>query len=363
MKLANLDSLRAIAALVVVFFHLHVEHPGVLPELASFGWVGVDLFFVISGAVIAFSAETLSDEMKSNWKWAFAVRRFSRVYPLFFVSSIVFVAVYADFWRQPSSQIAMQLVTHVTMTHSFFPITFQGMNHVSWSLGIELQYYLLIALIIAQIRRAPVMVIVTVALLIAYAWNGHVRRAVPGDGPLTHFYLSQLPGRIDEFAWGIVIWRMWKTETLRKFVELNHWIRSGISALTIIVGILVFQSWVEGVSGHSSALATFGLSVHTALGDAGTRLMIGAICGLVVFGTTLLPEYRLLIPFESLGKISYGLYLWHPIAIIVTTRFLKHDTVSALLAALVLTLELSAVSWVVLEIPSRRWLSQRLLAY
>lgn len=360
MKLANLDSLRAIAALIVVFFHLNGEHPAILPKLASFGWIGVDLFFVISGAVIAFSAEALYGNGEAGWKWKYTVRRFSRIYPLFFISSVIFLVVSQGFWRQPNSQIVVQILTHLTMTHSFLPTAFQGLNHVTWSLAIEVQYYILIALVIAQIRQAPTIVILGVALLIAFAWNSYVRSVFPGDEPITHFYLSQLPGRIDEFAWGVVIWRLWKTDPLRKFSASNEWLRTGVGCLTIIVGLSIFLSWTAAVSGQSNIMATFGLLIHKALGDTGVRILIGALCGLVVFGATLLPECRFPNPIESLGTISYGLYLWHPIAIILAGRFFATGIIG-ILAPLALTLVLSIASWNVIEVRSRRWLSKQLL--
>lgn len=88
-KLHGLDHLRALAIILVFFFHYFIissGQPEWLPDLASFGWTGVDLFFVLSGFLISLQ---LFEQIKQGQQVSFQhffVKRFFRIIPAFLVT-------------------------------------------------------------------------------------------------------------------------------------------------------------------------------------------------------------------------------------------------------------------------------------
>ena len=354
MILNNLDSLRALAALAVVFFHLAGDFPGHLPWLANYGWVGVDLFFVISGLVIPVSADALAGKFK-QWRTEFFVRRVSRIYPLFFISSIFFLFYFQPFWNQENSAIWKQIFTHALFIHSFDQETFHGLNHVTWSLAIEFQFYIFVAIFFKQLKNKNPVFLLAFLILISAVWNHYFRNAFPNDQQRMHFYLSQLPGRLDEFAWGIFIWRLWMSDRLTLAETTKSFLPALGGTLLILSGTFIFYSWLSAIQQSTSWLALLGHSLHGILGDIGIRLLIGFCCAQLVLGATLFGKSKLTAPLEMLGSTSYGIYLWHPIVIIATGGYLAGHG-NPLIIILLLTIIISIISWIIFEKPARSYL-------
>jgi len=165
--ISRLDVLRAAAFLAVFTFHISGSFPffkltwtGVFLDYSawpketlfllpvSFGWLGVALFFVLSGFCIHYSTLRRKTAFTTpDFYW----RRFLRIYPAYIVCLIVVTILspwlpirYFNFW---------QIASHVLMVHNFFKATFFGLNGVLWSLGVETQFYLLYPLLIYLVHR------------------------------------------------------------------------------------------------------------------------------------------------------------------------------------------------------------------
>jgi peptidoglycan/LPS O-acetylase OafA/YrhL len=146
----NLDVLRGLAASAVCFFHFG-DHGflggGSIAHLTTFGSLGVAVFFVISGFVIPLALE------KSGYSWrnagSFLLRRFVRLYPAFL--AIVLLAITLNYlssrapWYRgtPFDLSAERIISNLTFTADFFGKPW--FVPVFWTLGIEAQYYILIA--------------------------------------------------------------------------------------------------------------------------------------------------------------------------------------------------------------------------
>jgi peptidoglycan/LPS O-acetylase OafA/YrhL len=157
-RLIGVDLARILAAWMVLFYHLafwswagtdgtaySILHGAyAYPELrpfSSFGWVGVQIFFVISGLVISCSAEgaTAAD---------FARRRFLRLFPGAFVSaSLTFAAVAAIEWK-PLQELVVRYIRSIL----FAPIG-PWIDGAYWTLGIEISFYALIAALLLFRRQ------------------------------------------------------------------------------------------------------------------------------------------------------------------------------------------------------------------
>ncbi len=162
-----LDPIRGVAILLVFAFHslgaafgrdqLPWGHwfrdfnvaPSFLPLIpATFGWVGVAIFFVVSGFCIH-----LSFSRSPQWP-LFFWRRFFRIYPPYLLT-VLFFAFAFPYTRLHSVSLwsADQLVSHLLLFHNFSHQSFYGINLSYWSIAIEVQLYALYPLLIALATR------------------------------------------------------------------------------------------------------------------------------------------------------------------------------------------------------------------
>ncbi|MBL1088238.1 MULTISPECIES: acyltransferase family protein [Streptomyces] len=148
-RLHVLDGLRFVAALMVLGYHYLTLRDGwgndpqaFSPELyhvAQFGWLGVEVFFLISGFVICMSVwgRTLGDFVKS---------RVSRLYPAYWVAVLLTASVLTLWPRVRSADSLETVLTNLTMLQQGVGVS--DLDDVYWSLFIELKFYLLFALVV-----------------------------------------------------------------------------------------------------------------------------------------------------------------------------------------------------------------------
>ncbi|MEO6671779.1 MAG: acyltransferase [Ferruginibacter sp.] len=142
-KLYGLDHLRAFAVASVCLFHygLSFPHPSWLPRISGFGWTGVDLFFVLSGYLIASQLFAKIAAGKPISISTFFIKRFFRIIPAYlFVLAIYFCIPYAREW-----EALAPLWKFLTFTYNIAPdLRIEKTFGHSWSLCIEEQFYLLL---------------------------------------------------------------------------------------------------------------------------------------------------------------------------------------------------------------------------
>src|ERR1700712_4267348 len=143
-KLLGLDHLRAFAITYVVFFHYKFfGHPAWVNKIGSFGWSGVDLFFVLSGFLI--SGQLFATIARGNkiWLTEFFIKRFFRIIPPFLVVVILYAAWPAlREWGHLSP-----IWKYLTFTLNFgFDLRKYGTFSHVWSLCVEEQFYLVLPL-------------------------------------------------------------------------------------------------------------------------------------------------------------------------------------------------------------------------
>jgi peptidoglycan/LPS O-acetylase OafA/YrhL len=148
---AEVDSLRLIAALMVVAFHWTFRG-GVTHEFTSFtypplmayaqyGYMGVDLFFIVSGFVILMTAQ-------GKTVYQFAVSRVLRLYPAFWICCSITAAAE---WLFHDPHFATSVPTYLwnmTLATNFLPFQVPSVDGVYWSLFCEIRFYILVALVV-----------------------------------------------------------------------------------------------------------------------------------------------------------------------------------------------------------------------
>lgn len=155
-RLRGLDTLRAIAVLVVVLYHLTIfgELPERLLAVTYYGWMGVDLFFVLSGFLIA---RQLFEAHRSGERLSIAEfyrRRAYRILPAYLCVLALYVLV--PEWREYPYMASLWRFLTFTMNFGF-SFSHRAFSH-AWSLCVEEHFYLVLPLLAAVMMRRPSLV-------------------------------------------------------------------------------------------------------------------------------------------------------------------------------------------------------------
>ena len=204
-RLGVLDGLRGIAIALVLWYHIWEISwlsPGPLLQfLPATGFIGVQLFFFLSGFVISypFVRAMLARRPQPSWK-DFAWRRFIKIVPSYVLSIAAAYAIgYAQI--QPNASVLPDLVTHLLFIHTWFPLRYGTIDGVLWTLAVEVEFYCLFPLIWWCFRRRPGL---TAALMIAIAWYWRAALARCCYATLFAQWEENLPGYLDIFAFGMI---------------------------------------------------------------------------------------------------------------------------------------------------------------
>jgi peptidoglycan/LPS O-acetylase OafA/YrhL len=304
-RLPGIDGLRAVAALWVVFFHIHAFSQAYFAHLPGFdlflrsGSTGVSLFLVLSGFCLYIPfAGGRTDRFKAV---QFFQRRGRRLLPAYYVSLVLAVAlnilgaVQLGYEHFTPLQLGWQILTHATLTHTLFPGTFYSLNGAYWSLGLEWQLYLGLPLLVLGIRRfglrATVLAVITCSVLYLLGLQFALQRGlVAGDSLMATAVLpNQLPGRWAEFAFGMVAAELYATGQITKWAAKTKY-------AVLLLGLLVPLS-----------IATSGLALsHLLYG-----LVFAVLLGVVLASGNLVSRFCSWRPLVALGTMSYSLYLVH----------------------------------------------------
>jgi peptidoglycan/LPS O-acetylase OafA/YrhL len=331
-KIPQLDAVRGVAILLVIFHNASEKFPSLhLQGLFANGWMGVDLFFVLSGFLIT---GILSDTKQSEgYLRNFYARRCLRIWPLYY-SLIFFMFVVLPFLSRSEGHTVFEksspwwafplflqnfLISPVSTTAA-------GPLGVTWSLAIEEQFYLVWPWVVrfcsyAQLRRIAIAVICLSPVLRFYLSRHHVDLYTNVfcrlDGLMAGAFLALvvrgdnfLPSKFIKHAWIF----LWIAVPLAFFTEALHarWVVFSLSAVAsaafVYLSLFSVQKWFQAVLMN-------GFMVYT-------------------------------------GTISYGLYLLHkiPFAMVQTFRLDRYPFL-VMPIILLASYATAALSWNLLEKP------------
>lgn len=303
-RLSAVQGLRGVAALLVVLDHaiaLIVANPGMatgpflprLGDLTYFGASGVDLFFVISGFVMAHMLGR-GHPLRTR---DFLLARAIRILPMFWMMSALYIA--ARWWLDGIAYPIEAWANTLTLV----PLADRAFYHapplyVGWTLGFELCFYGLAAILIAVRSRQPVTGLFL--LSIAAAILGTV---APFGRAALAFMLNPI---FLEFAMGVAVWASWKRGLGRRLADVLGCVGLLLMVLFLCVDAVPGFSVHYGsvISGESSLLRAIEWGLPYALIMAG-------VCG--GGGSTGLASQAL----ARVGDASFSLYLVHPLVMLV----------------------------------------------
>ena len=339
----DIDGLRALAVLPVLLYHAKLGCTG--------GFVGVDVFFVISGYVISSlilrEVEAGTFSMVNFWE-----RRVRRIMPAL---SVVVAAVLVTAWCfcLPADfvLIGKSLLAQALMAANFY--FWKGGNYFdpvaetkpllhTWSLAVEEQFYLLFPLLlIFLIRRRPaswkrwILGVAVVSLIIGVVCSYSARNQRMA------FYL--LPPR----AWELLIGALLASYGGRFSAQKTVREVSGFLGLALVCGSVLLYDESTRFPGVAALAPCLGAAMIIASSESGPSL-VGRLLSCK--------------PLVFIGLVSYPLYLWHwPVLVLVKYLFAYELSAGSRGLLLLASLLLAVLSWRLIETPfrQRRWLGGR----
>jgi len=334
----EIDGLRAIAILPVVFYHAGVTwFPG--------GFVGVDVFFVISGYLI--TSIILSERAAGNFTLTgFYGRRIRRIFPALFVMMAVSYPIawalldpsaMAEFSGSIAASTVFFANVYFLEVSGYFATAaeFKPLLH-NWSLSVEEQFYLIFPMAVLLTWRAgakwQVRIFMAVALLSLALAQWQIAR---GNEARAFFLLY---ARLWELLVGVLI-AYWLTTpqgaALRDGGRFRH---GALLGLALILWAVFTYDTETAFPGLAALLPCVGAALVIAFAKG--QSLTGQVLG-----------WR---PVVFVGLVSYSLYLWHVPALVFTRIGTGREDLWLMLAACALAFALACLSWRYVELPFRR---------
>jgi exopolysaccharide production protein ExoZ len=286
-RLEGVQVLRFLAAVLVMVAHSKLvlrEHEIPSSWDASIAACGVDVFFVISGFVIAMSAA------RARSAWSFLVDRALRVLPLYFLVSALFVAKRVVSGEEITGGVLVNSVLFLPwLDHGAYGGTY---HPYGWSIAFEMWFYGLLALLLVFVSRARAPLVCAAVLSVGCVAVGLGYR---GEWLLPEFAFSPL---VLEFAAGCVLY------ALRDKVRAYAW--HACALLPVFVGGIWFTSYL-GYPGEVIGVAHLGFA----------RALIWGGFAVCVFVLCYAAEKKMKWPASlvALGTASYSIYLIQPFVV------------------------------------------------
>ncbi len=348
---AEIDGLRAVAVLAVVFYHASITLGGI--RFVPGGFFGVDIFFVISGYLIGFNV--LSEVRNGKFSMAgFLERRVRRIVPALYV---MLAGTLAASWflvlNRKMMEVAESVLATVTLWSNIYfwqqggyaadANSLKPLIH-TWSLSVEEQFYLLlpgVTLLCIRWRPRAMMPVLLLGTLGSFALCILVR----SQWPSATFYL--FPTRSWELLFGFVL----ACAELGRGSRGNFGGRVGFVAVAAGLLAILFSIAVcdenDSRPGMLTLLPVFGTALVIWFGGNGDRVS----------------RWLSTSPLVAIGLISYSLYLWHQ-PIFALTRHFSVDALGlgTLIGLIAISFVVGSLSWKFVEQPfrhrraaSRRW--------
>lgn len=345
-EIRSLTGLRGIAACYVVLYHLRADHASLgsaLKVLLGRGYLAVDLFFVLSGFVMALTyAGSFAAGLTSQGYRSFLAKRIARVWPLYVVVTIITMALVRDVRIGPFLANLL-MIQSWGISASIVP--------PAWSISTEWGAYVVFPLLVAATlfcrpRRVLGTTLVAVGVLaVLVLLPSGLTHVVRLRGPLDIYdgaSYGPMVRCLTEFTLGLVAWRAAQHDAVRRLS--NHPAFSGGIALLVLVLLLV----------PGSDLAVALCFPFLIVGIMTDRPAVARLLGAR--------------PVHWLGEVSYALYLVHPFSLeyraglerVVEGTNIPHSWFVSLVLLFGSTIALAAVAHYAIEVPSRRVLRRAL---
>ena len=331
----EIDSLRAIAISLVVLFHFDL--------VFTSGFLGVDIFFVISGFLISKILEEINKE--KNWVLLFFNKRIRRLLPALYLTIflvIIFsIIIFSPFHLERLSKSALNSTLgisnffYATETGYFdFEKNFKPLLH-TWSLSVELQLYLIwffiYFILIRNFQNYKYLIVISLIAISLFFSVIYSNRSP------SFFYFTGF--RIYEFGFGALAYYLTTKNKIKLFGDMSFL----VSFISIITASVIFIPEDDFIVGAYDTFKSLSVVIPT-------FIIILSFNNLSIFRKFLTLKWLI-----NLGKISYSLYLFHwPILIFFSYSGNIDITIIHKLFLITISLILSYISYNYIEIYFRK---------
>lgn len=343
---ADIDGLRALSVVLVIINHANESW---LPS----GFIGVDVFFVISGFVV--TSSLLSGDHGAGWGGIgeFWRRRILRILPALIVFALLTTMFFASFFAlttnvQFESAIRTGIASLIGVSNLYLSyistdyfLLDQSINPFlhTWSLGVEEQFYFVFAVLFFSVMglfRSGERTLLAVVLLLCFVsfWQFHWGMT---EQPILTYY--GLHSRFWELGAGVIL-AVWGAQVSRTKPQMRQLTSEvlGFSGIVLIVSAALFFEGGEDGAKYSITAAVLGASMFISSG---------------FFATNRMSALMSIKPLVFIGVLSYSIYLYHwPVLIFVKNNL--HGNAVDYFLSLVVIFGLSFLSYRLVETPFRR---------
>ena len=333
----ELDGVRAIAALMVMFFHFcggivtNNSFLLLIKKVSIFGQTGVSLFFVLSGFLI--TRLLLNSKTQKKYFFNFYIKRVLRIFPLYYFFLLVFYFVLPLVLKTPLIEFKYQYFYWIYLQN--FAMTFNwfsnGPSHF-WSLAVEehfyffwpfIIYFFCIKKIIVVIFLVIILSILTRVILIKYNYD------------VFYFTFS----RMDELALGALL----------AVAEIKHLLTNKNSKVFLLLFVIVLIPtlliWILNNASGNNTLQVFKFILLA----TSFFSLIGYV--ITVKESSILKKLLCLKPILYTGKISYGLYVYHPLCFFLFNKYISSNSfILNLVGSFLLSYLTSSLSYYFIEL-------------
>jgi exopolysaccharide production protein ExoZ len=356
-KLDWIQALRGVAALLVVLCHgrEYLSHEAYFPWLQTLllpGAMGVDLFFIISGFIMIYA--TRNSDGSVLYATKFAVKRFSRIWPVYAVATLI--------WIYASGQVATYIHSLTNIVVFFKSIFFLPINQtralffeptlpLGWTLNFEMYFYLIftVAILFGRFKLPALVtwVVLTVVALPMVTRTFSIHALLSYEYSFSYLNLVASP-IIFEFLAGALIAQLYLTDWIV--------IRNKVIAWNLLAASVAFVIWYN--------YAEFGV-LH-GIDRWGGSLAIMVLMMAIVSKTVELNLPRFIV---WIGEISFSLYLTHLSTRLIVDGFVtKHGMApmmaswSYILLTTVISIAVAGVAHKYLEVGLSEWFRRKVSA-
>lgn len=352
-EILPLTGLRFVAAFYVFLFHIHIRWPlandPFLNNILGQGAIGMSLFFMLSGFVLAYRYADGCSSLKN-----YLTNRFARIYPIYVAAALVTVpwigisfgdGSWADLSRG-IGQLGLLITANILLIQAWFQQFFSLWNNgASWSISVEAFCYLMLPFLLPQLKQLSAKGLCIAA---AVCWFLAV---FPGlavalfNAPFNAIFYSMPIFRLPEFLIGVCMLLL---------IRRGHAYRLGVIVQAALIAILpiyigIAGQWMPLYVGHNwVVLPVIAFAIFSLANSK------GAIAALLSSSL-----------FVWLGKISYCFYSFQALVIlfllynhaeVVSTMPILANNYILAIVAFVLLVAISALGYYGIEEPARRWI-------
>lgn len=311
----SIETLRAAAVLMVFANHLHSQGILTIPYFGiSGGWLGVQIFFVISGHLIIKSAARYSAR-------DYFIHRSLRIYPAYIFWFVVFSLILRKISLETLN--IEKLLAHLLFLQHFFPSAYQKYDalSVTWTLTIEIVWYILAFLLVTNFYKSPsrytIASVILACIWVSFCLHFPIFPRIQDPGQRYFFIQNNAIAQMPFFFFGA--WIAVKSPQFDKAALLG----------LVVSTVALFKAW-EPVAVTPIFITGFGVaSLFLILKDL---------------------KYKNPRPVKVLSDISYSFYLIHYPILILTAQITENSYYRALLG-LALTAVASYASYRLIEKP------------